>query len=280
MRCAICKEEVNKAVRVVHGVEIYECLHCDLGFVDQTQKARKSRKKLYNLSAYKKEEPRIAHMLENHIDSIIRYKKSGSVLDIGAGFGLLSSLLLKKGKFSLTVVEPFVTPYYLKNNVYHLYKMTIDTFLKKNSRQFDIIILFDVIEHLKNPTETLAALRKILKKKGIIVIQTPNYKSLMQELSPDWSWWMIQDHKWFYSYKSLITLVEKTGLTSLNQTSYEDWHDFSKNLDAHFKRFKNRHMRRIAKMLFFIPFTPFYFLFRPLLWRLGFGGLLFSISKK
>ena len=48
--------------------------------------------------------------------------------------------------------------------------------LKKNS--FDVITLFDVIEHVKNPILFLKEINSLLKKNGIILIFTPNSESL------------------------------------------------------------------------------------------------------
>ena len=138
----------------------------------------------------------------------------------------------------------------------------------------------DVIEHLENPLVNLKKLKLLLAPGGILIIQTPNYKSLMARICKDWAWWMIEDHKFFFSPKSLQKILYKAGFKSEYFMTYEDWYDFKKNLDGNFTGIKNNPLKKLIKGLFFSLFFPFYFLFRKMIWRLGYGGLMFVIAKK
>ena len=51
-------------------------------------------------------------------------------------------------------------------------KMLNSTALKNSDNKYDYIILIDVFEHLKNPTETISLLVLNLKKKGKLIIST------------------------------------------------------------------------------------------------------------
>lgn len=279
MKCSLCGRKTVKSMKVVDGVSIYECENCKLGFVDQKKIVKKNLDKLYRLNEYKKEEEMIVSRLDPIIDNIIRHKSSGTVLEIGPGHGLLSSLLLKKGKYELDVVEPYLNPHYLSGQSYELHKTDLDRFLKTNKKKFDLIVMFDVIEHLKDPFTSLHKLKNILGKDGVLVIQTPNYQSFMQSMSMKWSWWMIEDHKWFFSTKSLKKTLSKSGLNKIYEQTYEDWIDFKKNLDGNFSSLKNSVVRKTAKAIFFIIFTPFYFLTRKFFWKAGKGGLLLVIAR-
>lgn len=279
MKCTLCGRKTEKIMKVVDGVSIYECENCRLGFVNQKKIVKKNLDKLYRLNEYKKEEEMIVSRLNLIIDNIVKYISSGTVLEIGPGHGLLSSLLLKKGNFKLDVVEPYLNPHYLSGQPYKLHKIDLNRFLKTNKKKFDLIVMFDVIEHLEDPFASLQNLKDILRKDGVLVIQTPNYQSLMQSMTKKWSWWMIEDHKWFFTPRSLQKALRKNGLNYVFGRTYEDWIDFRKNLDGNFAYLKNSLIRKIVKVIFFTSFIPFYFLTRYFYWSLGRGGLILVIAR-
>lgn len=75
--------------------------------------------------------------------------------------------------------------------------------------QFDVITMWDVIEHLDDPCETLAQAHRLLKKNGIIVIHTMNIDSLISRiLGKQWPWYM-EMHLYYFSYRTLRKMLEK-----------------------------------------------------------------------
>lgn len=91
--------------------------------------------------------------------------------DLGCGSGHRTSLFNENGR---TVVgldyNDFRLPQY-KNFIFKKEDI-FNNSLKPDS--FDIILNFDVIEHLVNPEKLLKEIHKILKKDGICVLSTPN----------------------------------------------------------------------------------------------------------
>jgi len=265
-------------MKIVDGVQIFECENCKLGFVEQAKIIKQNLNSQYQLREYKKEEKMIVARLSPIVDNIAKYKSTGSVLEIGPGHGLLSSLLLRKGNYNLDVVEPSLSPHYLPKKSFTLHKLDFEGFFKINKKKFDLIIMFDVIEHLEDPFSTLVKLKNTLKKGGILVIQTPNYQSLMQWMTKKWSWWMIEDHKWFFSPASLQKSLIKNNLNEIYRYTYEDWTDFKKNLDGNFTHLKNSPFRKLVKVIFFVTFVSFYFITRKLFWKMGKGGLILVVA--
>lgn len=278
--CVLCNKNKHKLYKTIDESRIYECAGCKLVKIGNSKKIENKLTEIYDFDAYKERDSIFKDRLNKLADVISRYKKAGSVLEIGAGFGLLSSILIKKGIYRLTIVEPVLKQEYLSNYKYRLYKTDIDNFLNINQKKYDIILMFDVIEHMKDPLRVVGDLKRILKSNGILVIQTPNYKSLMQEIVKTWSWWMVEDHKWIFSNKSLNTLLKKGKLDIVFNRTYEDWYDFKKNLDGNFTNITSTYLRRPLKLIYFAIFTPLYFLIRPILWKKGYGGLIFTIAMK
>ncbi len=281
MRCLLCGNRTDTVTHVTKKIPIFECKSCSFGFIDQSKTIHFKPDTLYSFSEYDKHSQIHKQRLLPFVKKVTDIIPSGNVLEIGSGFGLFSSILLDRGSYRLTVIEPSLKPFYLKNRNVSIFKTDLNGFLRKNNKdKFRIIILMDVIEHLDDPQSALKHLQKLLLQNGIIVIQTPNYKSIMRKVTRNWSWWMIEDHKWFFSLRSLSQILNKTGYEKVYYRTYEDWIDFKKNLDGNFLSIKNLFLRKIYKFMFFSFFFPFYFVFRNLIWNFGFGGLIFSIYKK
>jgi ADP-heptose:LPS heptosyltransferase/glycosyltransferase involved in cell wall biosynthesis/SAM-dependent methyltransferase len=80
-------------------------------------------------------------------------------------------------------------------------------FVLPDDRQFDVIYLGGLLEHLENPLLVLRRLRQVLAPGGRIVLETPNLDSkLLDVFGPTWSQWQAPYHR---------TLVGRRGLHNL-----------------------------------------------------------------
>jgi SAM-dependent methyltransferase len=78
----------------------------------------------------------------------------------------------------------------------------------------DVIVLFDVIEHLPEPRETLASCSEHLNPGGIIVLTTGDFNSLMAKLAgPKWRLMTPPQHLWFFTQESIRKLSSGIGLS-------------------------------------------------------------------
>ncbi len=272
MQCRVCKSKHIKFHRVVSGVPIYQCQSCDIAFV-HADTPRKKTSHIYSFKDYQKREDQFRKRYEKTLHLLKKHTTGKKVLEVGAGFGLLSSILSGNG-YEVDALEPVVTPHYLKKAPVYIIHKPFDSFAKKTTKKYDAIILYDVFEHVDDPKATVALFSKLLAKNGIVFIQTPNYLSLMAKMVKDWSWWMIEDHRFFYSKKSFELLFSKRSWKKLVYNTYEEWPDFKKNLDGNFGTDK------MEKYIFFGWWIPSYFLLRRVMWSLGRGGLITIIYQK
>jgi len=178
--CPICKSKKFFLWLKKFNIPIYFCLNCTTRFTGLIPKNIKdvydnSAQFNFHLKSYEKNRKyRIKRFGRERVNLISKFKKKGNLLDIGCGNGWFLESAMKK--FKVSGVEEnlqlcqFVEER-LKIKVYNNFKN-----LKKNS--FDIITLFDVIEHVKNPIIFLKKINNLLKKNGIILIFTPNSDSL------------------------------------------------------------------------------------------------------
>lgn len=82
------------------------------------------------------------------------------------------------------------------------------------SESFDLVILNQLIEHVREPREVLAAIRRALKPGGHVFIETPNIDSLDARLFRRryWGGYHLPRHFHLFDTRSLAALVSTSGL--------------------------------------------------------------------
>ena len=142
------------------------------------------------------------------------------VLDLGCGSGYISHLAKTQGaaiSVGIDIEKPkdgVFTPHgwqFVQSNL-----DAEDWFLSLPIKDFDVILAFDIIEHLRSPVAFLEQCRQILSPRGSLYLTTPNVQSLERRLKPDtWSGAFDPQHRILFSSYSLNFLLKKTGLKAV-----------------------------------------------------------------
>ena len=114
------------------------------------------------------------------IQSIIKKKirkKSIKILDFGSGSGVNINMLSTFGQVS--IYEPNKSAKSFLREKYKGKKFKIINNFK--NKKYDLIVLADVLEHIKDDHATVRKLNKILNNKGFILITVPAYKVLFSQ---------------------------------------------------------------------------------------------------
>lgn len=119
-----------------------------------------------------------ARKFENQVNILKKHisLKNAKVLDIGCGGGLFLSLL-KQGGAEVTGIElsDSRAQYAKTKHNLEIYKSPIESefWQKGYANHFDAVTLWDVIEHVNFPYQTLQSAVNVLKVGGILLIDTP-----------------------------------------------------------------------------------------------------------
>lgn len=138
----------------------------------------------------------------------------GSLLDVGAGSGILVEEALKLG-FEADGIEPST---WLVKQALNRKLPVYEGILPHPSLkpQYDIITLVDVIEHVSNPVEILSEMKKVLKPNGIILIVTPDVSALVPKLMKS-KWWHFRlAHIGYFDTKTLNLAMERSGFQKVS----------------------------------------------------------------
>jgi 2-polyprenyl-3-methyl-5-hydroxy-6-metoxy-1,4-benzoquinol methylase len=154
-------------------------------------------------------------------------KDCHTILDIGSGVGTIDFYLAKKGK-DVTGIEISTKAVNLakKNaklfNLSEKIKFIVAKFPDKvPSKQYDLVILSEVIEHLKDDSKTLRDIRGVLKPKGLLVITTPSKNAPLYRLGLLNEFDKSVGHLRRYSTDDLLNLLNNNNYQVINFGRHE-----------------------------------------------------------
>jgi 2-polyprenyl-3-methyl-5-hydroxy-6-metoxy-1,4-benzoquinol methylase len=151
-------------------------------------------------------------------DFVKKFKTRGRLLDIGCSAGFFLKVARDFGwetcglEISEDTAAIATQRYGLQVIVGSLQESTFPP------GYFDVVTLWDVLEHLQDPKKTLSIINQILTTDGIVVISTPNIDGLFPRLSYKVAkvinFWRHPEpprHLFQFSKKTLGRLLERTG---------------------------------------------------------------------
>lgn len=183
----------------------------------------------------------------NFLKKYIENLKNRKVLDIGCAVGLFLKNFTNNESVGIDISEYILKKAEKNTSKKILLKVDLNKEVFPTKEKFDIITMFDVIEHLDNYVFLKETLKNNLVDGGYVVVTTPNANSILR----------------FFSRKNFTGEIDETHVNLF----------IPYTLDFFLKR------ANLKKIQIFTPYS-FYnkdnFLTRKLL----FGGQIFSIYRK
>lgn len=146
-------------------------------------------------------------MRRNKICQIFSYyvDKSSNILEIGSGTGYVAEKLIEKG-FSVAISDIHLKglQFAQKRGIQRIYQF--DLFSPPFQEEFDVVCLFDVLEHFEEEKKALTYIKRILKPNGQLIFTVPAH---------EWLWSRddcIAGHKRRYTKTACEKLLMMNGL--------------------------------------------------------------------
>lgn len=202
--------------------EIWNCSNCTACFTQNIPSAN-------NIGKYYQSENYISHSdtkkgFINHLYHFVRYrtiklkrqlvihargKKTGNLLDVGAGTGAFAHAM-QQAKWKVTALEPDDTARQNAATNYQLVLQGLDSLFQLKENDFDVITLWHVLEHVHDLDSYMTQFKKLLKPSGILVIAVPNYKSGdAKHYAEYWAAYDVPRHLYHFSPYSMELLAEQ-----------------------------------------------------------------------
>ena len=147
----------------------------------------------------------------------------GRLLDLGAGAGEFVRTAARAGWNALGLDVAGMDADYPDGA--QVRRGTIDRVPR--DERFDVITMWDVVEHLPEPTSVLAEARDRLANHGVLVLETGNYHSA-DRIQGGPKWWCFHfDHKWYFTPDVLVKELRSLGFTSFahaDRVFDPEWH--------------------------------------------------------
>jgi 2-polyprenyl-3-methyl-5-hydroxy-6-metoxy-1,4-benzoquinol methylase len=228
-QCMICNKNNTSLGFVFHNYNVYSCSNCGFQWLSP-QPTDKELAEIYSDSYYlgDKDDEEMVNVLKRgtaslYLDQLLMVSNwnkselnSRSVLEIGCGRGDFLLEARSQG-FNVSGLE-------VNDHLVRLANQRLGSdFVKKGdieassfkTESFDAIVLFDVIEHVRNPELFLHRVKELLKATGRVYMATPSLDSWSARLfRKQWMEYKVE-HLSYFNRKSLKLLLEKTGFRNV-----------------------------------------------------------------
>ncbi len=221
INCPICDSEKINNYASKNGYRLYQCLDCDLVFVwpipvnvskiygKQYFKANKKEKSAGYIDYENDKEP-MKRVFENCLDEFEKLTKGRKVFDIGAATGYFLDLAKRRGwKTAGTEISEYAAEL-AKKKGHDIF--CGDLFEKNITKIYDVVTMWDVLEHLKDPGRYLQSVNKLLVNGGVLAINTIDKGSLWAKFfGKKWHLIIPPEHLFYFSQKNLKILLKEAG---------------------------------------------------------------------
>lgn len=281
MNCPICNEYIFSKWGEVEHYSILKCNGCGLGitspFPDEEDSAKMNQEIYqvkYRIQIYLSKQSYFVKRYMQYIKNIKKYKEKGRLLDIGCNIGLFLKVAQQEG-FEVSGVEinKECADYGIKHFNLDIYTDYIED-IAFSDEKFDVITLFDVLEHVPDLHNFISEIARLLKDDGLLVLQSPNIDSLMATLTKSkWDWLTPPDHLYHFTPEVLTKFLISNGFNIKEIKTWEPAEDFFSNvLSAYLKKgiLSKAFIKVMNNKISLIPIV----LLQKIWWRRQMGGLI------
>ena len=250
-RCKLCGASAAAPRYRLKATTIQVCAACDFHFINQLDVMPTERPeaevRTLDVVAWnfiEKQLKKNRRQLEQRLALVARHipLNETECLDIGAGVGLFGHLLQEAGATSFGI-EPQLIFRQFAEEKYRL-QLRAETiehpfWQERHAGHFAVVTLWDTLEHLNFPVETLRDAIQVMKPGGLLFLDTPSRDSFYYRIS-EWSYRLSNGanplflnslyspkpfrHKQIFTVQQLTDLIERLGLTvvELNRSGLFD----------------------------------------------------------
>jgi 2-polyprenyl-3-methyl-5-hydroxy-6-metoxy-1,4-benzoquinol methylase len=231
INCPACDNPESKAKYQKYGLHFVECIKCSTVFTNPrpTDKVLEDFYKHSVNYAYwntfifpKSELARRKSIFAPRVDRTIEFcgkygVPTNSLLEIGAAFGTFCEEMKSRKLFDrIVAVEP--TPNLaetLRNKNIEVIEDVLENIQFAENEKFDVVVNFEVIEHIFSPKSFIQSSRQLLKNGGLFIITCPNGKGFDFEQLGEKCNSLDHEHLNYFNTESLPLLLERCGFEVL-----------------------------------------------------------------
>lgn len=224
--CDLCGEKNRKILFVKEGFPHCRCMNCGLVYVSPRLKRHLELQKHYGTGTMGEEQLTAAQMkrLKQAVAKIEPWRQLNRFLDIGPGRGWYLGAAAEAGWETWAVEINSKALSYLHNLAFsHIMEIPAEEF-ESPENYFDVVRLFDVIEHLTSPRRVVEKIFRSMRPGGLLELSTTNFASLSMMINgPQWMYLNGTDHIILFEPNTMNRLLTQAGFQHI-QINTRDFH--------------------------------------------------------
>lgn len=144
----------------------------------------------------------------NSLKKITRLRPRGKLLDVGAASGTFVSMAVEAG-YDAYGVEPsgWMCDFAKKNYGLRVLQGVLEEQNFKDA-SFDIVTMWDVLEHVPDPMATLREVMRILVPDGLLFINYPRIDDPLARLAGRKWWFLLSIHLYYFTPRTLSAYLD------------------------------------------------------------------------
>lgn len=224
--CNLCGSTDNHPFCPENGLRLVQCKQCNLVYVSP----RPDPQELYALygetyfnneqsgvvgyTNYLKDETNIRKTFARRLKGLEQFVKNGKLLDVGCAAGFFLDEAHKRGwQVQGLDVSSFAVDYAAKRFGYDVRQGSL-TEHQYPAGNYDLVTLWDVIEHVPDPQAYISRAAELLRSGGVLALATPDVDSFPARLTGKrWVGYKLsEEHVYYFSIRTLRRMLEEMGL--------------------------------------------------------------------
>lgn len=210
----------------------------------------------------------LAYGLHRRTRLIARHQPRGRLLDVGCATGLFLDAARSLGHWRVHGVELSAEEAAFGRRHFGL-DIATTSFSQFAARPstFDVITMWDVLEHLHDPVSAIEKASGLLRPQGVVVLRVPHLESVgAQRFGRYWAGLDAPRHLFVFPRSVLEDMLQKAGLTVVERQCWGGYHLFALSvrfwLEAHRetrvpKQFVERMLASLAARALTYPWFAF-----------------------
>lgn len=224
--CNLCGNTATRPYCPQNGRGLVQCAECGLVYVGEQPQPEE----LYALygetyfhndesgevgyTDYLADEANIRKTVNKRFDHIEKFAaQNGRMLDVGCALGFFIDEASQRGwQVEGLDVSQYAVDYVRARFGYTVYNGSLSDVALPQAA-YDLVTMYDVIEHVPDPRGYMQAVSDLLRTGGIFELATPDVGSLPARLTGKrWIGYKLSDeHVYYFSVKTLTRMLDETG---------------------------------------------------------------------
>jgi len=201
------------------------CRNCHLIYVNPIEKASKineaySQRESFDAAIIKESRLRAT---ESQVELVKKYKDGVHLLDVGCGEGFFLFNASNAGYITKGVELSQDAAAYARREFGLDVEDKPFEEMKLPENYFDVVTMWQVLEHLPYPLATLEEVHRILKPGGLLATATPDIEGMLAKIFQR-KWWNLRRlHINQFTAKTLTDMLNRAGFKNVFSTDYKEY---------------------------------------------------------